>query len=992
MGEPRVLAFYLGHRGHYRDVMLSPDEVFVSPHCEDGGDARGIRTLRSPPGRYDVRQILARLPAEQHPDLVVVKIDATLGNIPCGLAALPCPKVLILGDTHHLDEPIRRLLDYAAAERFDRIVTDCNRQHLHFFRAAGFPRVHWLPHLTWRPNWREPAAVPDRDMVFVGQTGAFHPWRQQVIRHIQSAGLPLAIGRMTQDEAANVYSSARISFNCSLNGDLNLRIFEVLSAGGFLLTDRLSKQAGLDRLLDEGSHYAGWSTLDELVEKARHYLAHPAEAETIRRAGRRCLEERFNPEIQRRRFFDLLSDGREDPLFAIDDEIRCRIVVPVPRIELETRVAVYERLQAIHKTAAQVRLFVPVPFATTATDGGDLPRLVIADWAALREPVAERPRFSEAESDAAAIEHVLVLSPRAKGIDELLASFQGCHVFVEGGRLELCHEAFLEVVTELARWGFAATDPRAGAFIRRDALAAADGLRSVGRVDQALALVDFHLGRTNTAALCVAWADQAEALGAVTQFEQLLAKAVRLDRNRRDALLRLGRARLAGGDSSSCYLFLNEARRLAQPLPDEDERVWRDLDGKAMAAQPRSPYVAAMAPERRAPRVRPRRILLVTNLFPPEEMGGYGRKLWEFADSLVRRGHMVRVLTGSAEYLRKPQDPGEDRLEPFVARVLQLYGAWTGGKTDMCTDMDGARAMVRHNTQTVLNVVQDIRPDLVLVGNVDYLGLDYIAPLLEAGVPVIHSLGSRHPSYTHEMEPRHPLYLAAPASRWVAEEMKDGGWAIDRWTVLYPGARTQYFYRLFLPETERLRIFFAGLVLPYKGPQTLIHALSILHGRGIDFQCTLAGDTTDQAFVDGLKNACQQIGMAHKVNFVGFQDRAGLARMLNAHNVVVFPSIVLEAFGIVHVEAMAAGLACVTTATGGGREIVRDGIDGLLFPPQDGNALATKLLALHDDRGLWRQLQQAGRERALEFSVERSVDVLEDAMETLIAAKGVVHA
>ncbi|MBF0304627.1 MAG: glycosyltransferase [Alphaproteobacteria bacterium] len=972
--------------------MFSSDEVFVSPNCEDSRDGRGLRTLRSPPGRYDIGQILARLPAEQHPELVVVKIDATLGNVPCGLSRLSCPKVLVLGDTHHLDEPIRRLLDYAVAERFDLIVSDHDRHHLHFFREAGFPKVGWIPCLSWRPFWHPPDLPVERDIVFVGQVGAFHPWRGHVLENARRAGLPLWVGPMPQEEAARAYATARGAINCSLNGDLNLRTFEILGAGGLLMNDRLAPASGMDRLFEDGRHYVAWRSPEELVEKGRYYLDHPAEAAAIRRAGRALIEAEHHPEVQRGRLMKLLFEGREYPPFSLDDEIRCRVVVPVPRIALETRVAVYERLQAIHKAAAQVRLFVPTPFATTASDGADLPRLVIEDWAALRQPEGARPRFCEAESAAAAVEHVLVLAPGTARIDELLTAFRGCHVFIEGGRLELSHDAFLATATALARWGFVAIGARASAFVRRDALTAVDRLRHAGGREQAIAVLEQHLEQANTAVACVAWADLAEAMGAVTQTEQFLARAVRLDRNRRDALLRLGRMRLASGDSNAGYLFLNEARRLVQPLPEDDERPWRDLDATARTAQPLSPYVAAVAPERRAPRVRPRRILLVTNLFPPEEMGGYGRKLWEFADSLVRRGHFVRVLTGSAEYLRKPQQAGEDRLEPIVARILQLYGVWKDGKTDMCTDMDGARAMVRHNTQTVLNAVQQIGPDAVVVGNVDYLGLDYIAPLLEAGIPVIHSLGSRHPSYTHEMEPRHPLYLAAPASRWVAEEMKAGGWAIDRWTVLYPGARTQYFYRLFLPETDRLRIFFAGLVLPYKGPQTVIHALALLHGRGIDFHCTLAGDTTDQAFVDGLKNACQQTGMAHKVGFVGFQDRAGLAELLNAHNVVVFPSIVLEAFGIVHVEAMAAGLACVTTATGGGREIVRDGIDGLLFEPQDANGLAAKLLSLHQDRALWRRLQQAGRERALEFSVERSADVLEDSIESLITAKGAVHA
>ncbi|MBF0332910.1 MAG: glycosyltransferase family 4 protein, partial [Alphaproteobacteria bacterium] len=303
----------------------------------------------------------------------------------------------------------------------------------------------------------------------------------------------------------------------------------------------------------------------------------------------------------------------------------------------------------------------------------------------------------------------------------------------------------------------------------------------------------------------------------------------------------------------------------------------------------------------------------------------------------------------------------------------------------LVTLRDQLEAEVRDNTLAVIEAAAAFRPDAVIVGNVDCIGMDYIQPLLDAGIPVIHSLGTQRPSFPPERTPRHPLYRPAPASRWVGEEMIAQGHPMERWTVLYPGARTQHFYRLFPPECDRLRILYAGLLLPYKGPQVLLNALFVLASHGVDFTCTLAGDSTDPAFVARMRRVCDENLLADRISFVGFQDRAGLARLFDSHNVFVFPSIVLEAFGIVQVEAMAAGLACVTTATGGGREIVRDGVDGLLVPSSDSVQLADLLCALRDEPTKWRRLQTAGRERALTFSVERSVDVLEDAIEELAA-------
>jgi hypothetical protein len=57
-------------------------------------------------------------------------------------------------------------------------------------------------------------------------------------------GLPLAATTGSREATADVYAESLACFNASLNGDLNFRVFEVLSAGGCLLTDRLAPEAG----------------------------------------------------------------------------------------------------------------------------------------------------------------------------------------------------------------------------------------------------------------------------------------------------------------------------------------------------------------------------------------------------------------------------------------------------------------------------------------------------------------------------------------------------------------------------------------------------------------------------------------------------------------------------------------------------------------------------------------------------------------------------
>jgi hypothetical protein len=69
-------------------------------------DTDKYRTIKSPAGVYDIEQIAKLLPPSQAPQLVAVKADATGRNFPFNLQTLKCPKLLILGNTQHLQTPI----------------------------------------------------------------------------------------------------------------------------------------------------------------------------------------------------------------------------------------------------------------------------------------------------------------------------------------------------------------------------------------------------------------------------------------------------------------------------------------------------------------------------------------------------------------------------------------------------------------------------------------------------------------------------------------------------------------------------------------------------------------------------------------------------------------------------------------------------------------------------------------------------------------------
>jgi glycosyltransferase involved in cell wall biosynthesis len=268
--------------------------------------------------------------------------------------------------------------------------------------------------------------------------------------------------------------------------------------------------------------------------------------------------------------------------------------------------------------------------------------------------------------------------------------------------------------------------------------------------------------------------------------------------------------------------------------------------------------------------------------------------------------------------------------------------------------------------------------DACLFGDAGPPGFRCLLALLERDIPVVHHLGSAAPGYLPQDMPRSPLYRVATASAWLRRQLLGQGYAAEGATVVYPGPLVSEFAMPVEPSRRRLRLAFAGPVMPDGGAHVLVRALVQLAARGIDFHCTIAGGTTQPSYVSDLRESVRQAGLEGRFAFPGEVGRDQLEDLYARTNVLVLASRVKEAFDITPVEAMAAGLAVVSTALGGGAEVVEHDLTGLVFPRDNPDQLAACLLSLLEDRPRWARLAKAGRQRAMErFDRQRSVDLLE---------------
>ncbi len=285
----------------HRDTLFSNDFVYVSNYPSE--HSRVIHFPRY--SEFDAASL--PLPGNWSPDLFIAKVDAFKKLVPRNIAALSCPKILVLGASHFGAEPLNTMIDYARSEKYDFYVVEHMRHHLWYYWLAGIRNIHWLPGLWHKPATEDilnaPFLNPDftRDSflgrtVFVGQIGKTHPWRAAVLERLKAVVPGLQNTMLPLDDSFKAYQAAGISLNISLNGDLNRRVFEVLSAGGFLLCDELADEAGADLLLDKGREYDTYSSFDELLLKIRHYSSEPRASAGMRTEGQRRYLREYAPE------------------------------------------------------------------------------------------------------------------------------------------------------------------------------------------------------------------------------------------------------------------------------------------------------------------------------------------------------------------------------------------------------------------------------------------------------------------------------------------------------------------------------------------------------------------------------------------------------------------------------------------------------------------------------------------------------------------------
>jgi len=166
---------------------------------------------------------------------------------------------------------------------------------------------------------------------------------------------------------------------------------------------------------------------------------------------------------------------------------------------------------------------------------------------------------------------------------------------------------------------------------------------------------------------------------------------------------------------------------------------------------------------------------------------------------------------------------------------------------------------------------------------------------------------------------------------------------------------------------------------PQKAPLDFVASAVQVLERCPDVHFVIVGDGPLRA---GVETEIAAHNLAERIHLTGL--RRDVPDLLHSFDIFALTSL-WEGLPRVLPQAMAAGLPIVATAVDGNAEAVTDGVNGLLTPPGDPQAMAAALLRLLDDQALTKRMGEAGRARADEFGAHKMVSDIAALYEELLA-------
>ncbi len=368
------------------------------------------------------------------------------------------------------------------------------------------------------------------------------------------------------------------------------------------------------------------------------------------------------------------------------------------------------------------------------------------------------------------------------------------------------------------------------------------------------------------------------------------------------------------------------------------------------------------------------RILVITNLYPPHEIGGYELRCRDVCGRLAASGHEVHILTSDHRVQGRQEIP-----EPHVSRKLRINGMYG----NPWLPIRRLYALEKHNHETLAREIETVRPDIIHVWNMGGISKSLLLRIEQGTNPAVYDVSDHWIARSLRADVwlswwnapgsfarsalrgiltrsgvRAIINRAVPTDSWdtirfsriyfCSAFMRDltasKGWSVGHAEVIHCGIETNAF-PVKQDHSQFEKLLWVGRLSEDKDPLTAIRALAAARRNGhTQLTLDLYGHG-DPEYVTKVDAEIASLGLTDCA-FRKSAPAAEMRKLYSQYDALLFTSNWGEPFALTPLEAMASGLPVITSLDGGQRELARHGVNCLIAEAANPEVYATRLAEL----------------------------------------------
>lgn len=328
------------------------------------------------------------------------------------------------------------------------------------------------------------------------------------------------------------------------------------------------------------------------------------------------------------------------------------------------------------------------------------------------------------------------------------------------------------------------------------------------------------------------------------------------------------------------------------------------------------------------------KILVISNFFPPNVLGGYEVGCAEIVSELAARGHQITVLTSQSrhDFLRHPDSKIKTSL-----RLWNVYGDGTPGSYTPETTRLYGKAIDTNNIAIILRELSSQQYDMVYCFNLFGLGALAICDMLQGlGIPWAWHLMDSIPSQMMDDMPANTVsffqslstrrvspHKVFVMSKCLQTEIESANVSLGENVIIVPGwaKDVPQPLRTEAASAGQTRFVSVGVLCQEKGTDLILQAIGELADEA---GASITMDFFGRGNIHFYQMQAQKLGISKCVKFHGQVPHRTVLQALHGFDALLFPTWPREPFGFVAMEAAISGVLPVFTKGIGASEVLQD--------------------------------------------------------------------